>query len=436
MASSAMMPHPQPLPGPLQLHHPHHHYLPHSAVPSQQSSSSDFSFSVEQVGVLCEILQRHNLFDRLAQFLWTIPAVDEYRFSEGVLKAQAVISFHRHNFKELYAILQSHNFSPENHAELQELWMHAHYSEAEKIRGRELGAVGKYRIRRKFPLPRTIWDGEETSYCFRERSRTILRDSYRRNPYPSPKEKKELAERTSLTQTQVSNWFKNRRQRDRAAGCREEGSTQLCPADDPFCDSSAAEDELSATAVGTMLSMDNKQQPMEMSVGKAEADDDQTKPSRESGEGETQRLRHGQQQYNHTQQQQPQQQQQLQHFFLSSAPCSSTATHFPAHQQQQQSASCAQNQLIDAVTQEQRHRVPSAPVMLLHQNGTVPNGTAPTTVPTSSALAAAAWIAYGGYMGGSEGRYGFLPTGAESRNSAGGYGGGREAPPGMSYQSL
>ncbi|VDO17092.1 unnamed protein product, partial [Brugia timori] len=33
----------------------------------------------------------------------------------------------------------------------------------------------------------------------------------------SPKEKKELAEETHLTVTQVSNWFKNRRQRDRAA---------------------------------------------------------------------------------------------------------------------------------------------------------------------------------------------------------------------------
>jgi hypothetical protein len=39
--------------------------------------------------------------------------------------------------------------------------------QAEKIRGRPLGAVGKYRVRRKFPLPRTIWDGEETSYCFK-----------------------------------------------------------------------------------------------------------------------------------------------------------------------------------------------------------------------------------------------------------------------------
>jgi len=48
--------------------------------------------------------------------------------------------------------------------------------EAEKLRGRPLGAVGKYRVRRKFPLPRTIWDGEETSYCFKEKSRSVLRD--------------------------------------------------------------------------------------------------------------------------------------------------------------------------------------------------------------------------------------------------------------------
>lgn len=43
----------------------------------------------------------------------------------------------------------------------------AHYDEAEQHRGRPLGAVGKYRVRRKFPLPQTIWDGDETSYCFK-----------------------------------------------------------------------------------------------------------------------------------------------------------------------------------------------------------------------------------------------------------------------------
>ena len=35
---------------------------------------------------------------------------------------------------------------------------HNIHLQAEKIRGRPLGAVGKYRVRRKYPLPRTIWD--------------------------------------------------------------------------------------------------------------------------------------------------------------------------------------------------------------------------------------------------------------------------------------
>ena len=64
----------------------------------------------------------------------------------------------------MYRILEGFQFLEHNHPKLQMLWMKAHYIEAEKLRGRPLGAVGKYRIRRKFPLPRTNWDGEETSY--------------------------------------------------------------------------------------------------------------------------------------------------------------------------------------------------------------------------------------------------------------------------------
>jgi len=55
-----------------------------------------------------------------------------------------VVAFHSGNFKELYRILESHAFSPFNHARLQSLWLKAHYAEAEKARGRPLGAVGKY----------------------------------------------------------------------------------------------------------------------------------------------------------------------------------------------------------------------------------------------------------------------------------------------------
>ena len=49
------------------------------------------------------------------------------------------------------------------------MWLEAHYQEATKIRGRALGPVDKYRIRKKFPLPRTIWDGEQKTHCFKVR---------------------------------------------------------------------------------------------------------------------------------------------------------------------------------------------------------------------------------------------------------------------------
>ena len=54
----------------------------------------------------------------------------------------------------------------------------------------------------------------------KERTRSVLREAYLKNPYPNPAKKRELAQATSLTPTQVGNWFKNRRQRDRAAAAK------------------------------------------------------------------------------------------------------------------------------------------------------------------------------------------------------------------------
>ncbi|XP_013785875.1 homeobox protein six1-like [Limulus polyphemus] len=194
---------------------------PNVSPTSSPPAVPSFGFTQEQVACVCEVLQQSGNIDRLGRFLWSLPACEHLHKNESVLKARALVAFHRGNFKELYHILESHNFSPAAHPKLQTLWLKAHYIEAERIRGRPLGAVGKYRIRRKFPLPRTIWDGEETSYCFKEKSRNVLKDWYTHNPYPSPREKRELAEATNLTTTQVSNWFKNRRQRDRAAEVKE-----------------------------------------------------------------------------------------------------------------------------------------------------------------------------------------------------------------------
>ncbi|XP_034025110.1 homeobox protein SIX5 [Thalassophryne amazonica] len=182
----------------------------------QSFQKSALSFSTDQVSCLCEALLQAGNVDRLWRFLSTIPPSSELlRGNETLLKAQALVAFHREEFSELYAILQSHDFHPSNHGFLQDLYLKARYKEAERSRGRSLGAVDKYRLRKKFPLPKTIWDGEETVYCFKEKSRNALKECYKSNRYPSPDEKKNLAKVTGLSLTQVSNWFKNRRQRDR-----------------------------------------------------------------------------------------------------------------------------------------------------------------------------------------------------------------------------
>ena len=183
--------------------------------PTSDGNRKSLTFSPEQVACVCEALQQSGNIDRLARFLWSLPPSELLRGSEAVLKARASVAFHRGSFRELYAILESHKFDDASHPMLQQMWYKAHYMEAQKIRGRPLGAVDKYRLRRKYPLPKTIWDGEETVYCFKEKSRQVLKDSYKSNRYPTPDEKRNLAKKTGLTLTQVSNWFKNRRQRDR-----------------------------------------------------------------------------------------------------------------------------------------------------------------------------------------------------------------------------
>lgn len=185
------------------------------SMDSPTAARTSLAFSPEQVACVCEALQQGGNVDRLARFLWSLPQSDLLRGNESILRAQALVAFHQARYQELYSILESHSFNPSCHSSMQDLWYKARYTEAEKARGRPLGAVDKYRLRRKYPLPRTIWDGEETVYCFKERSRNALKDLYKQNRYPSPAEKRNLAKITGLSLTQVSNWFKNRRQRDR-----------------------------------------------------------------------------------------------------------------------------------------------------------------------------------------------------------------------------
>ncbi|CAB3989866.1 Homeobox SIX6 [Paramuricea clavata] len=143
------------------------------------------SFTPQQIANICETLEESGDIDRLARFLWSLPI------------APATL--------EALSKMES---------------LEAHYVEAERMRGRSLGPVDKYRVRKKFPLPRTIWDGEQKTHCYKERTRTLLRGFYLQDPYPNPTKKIKLAQDTGLTPTQVGNWFTNRRQRDRAAAAK------------------------------------------------------------------------------------------------------------------------------------------------------------------------------------------------------------------------
>lgn len=202
-------------------------------VPSPVFALPTLSFTVGQVASVCETLEESGDIERLARFLWSLPVahpnIQELNESEAVLRARAIVAFHAGHYRELYAILERHKFTKDSHGKLQAMWLEAHYQEAEKLRGRPLGPVDKYRVRKKFPLPRTIWDGEQKTHCFKERTRSLLREWYLQDPYPNPGKKRELASATGLTPTQVGNWFKNRRQRDRAAAAKNRMQQQSGP---------------------------------------------------------------------------------------------------------------------------------------------------------------------------------------------------------------
>lgn len=193
-------------------------------IPSPLFALPTLNFTVSQVAAVCETLEESGDIERLARFLWSLPVahpnISELNKNEAVLRARAIVSFHSGHYREMYSILEHHKFGKDSHGKLQAMWLEAHYQEAEKLRGRPLGPVDKYRVRKKFPLPRTIWDGEQKTHCFKERTRSLLREWYLQDPYPNPTKKRELAQATGLTPTQVGNWFKNRRQRDRAAAAK------------------------------------------------------------------------------------------------------------------------------------------------------------------------------------------------------------------------
>nr|XP_032830105.1 homeobox protein SIX2-like isoform X2 [Petromyzon marinus] len=214
-----------------------------ASVPGPQGAAGSGAAGVPEGGLMTGFSDEQQGGDvaRLARFLWALPGPAAASRDEAVLRARAHVAFHSGSYRELYDVLEGHAFEARHHAALQALWFRARYLEAERARGRALGAVDKYRVRKRHPPPRTIWDGERTSYCFKERARGALMESYGGARYPSPEQKLQLALATGLTATQVANWFKNRRQRDRAPG--PAGDRRQPRRSEPTGGSSAGDDD-------------------------------------------------------------------------------------------------------------------------------------------------------------------------------------------------
>jgi hypothetical protein len=64
-------------------------------VPTALMPFQSFGFTQEQVACVCEVLQQSGNIERLARFLWSLPSCDILHKNESVLKAKALVQFHR-----------------------------------------------------------------------------------------------------------------------------------------------------------------------------------------------------------------------------------------------------------------------------------------------------------------------------------------------------
>ncbi|XP_066466501.1 homeobox protein SIX6-like [Tiliqua scincoides] len=175
-------------------------------------------FSPSQVARVCEALHESGEFERLARFLWSLPPSLTLRHHEGLTYTPATCQD-----LELLA-----NPLPSG------TWLAPYCNQATAYHLEPLGALRpgdrclpghpaeRSPARKKVSnLPRdSTQDGDQKASSFKERTRNLLREWYLQDPYPNPSRKRHLAQTTGLTPTQVGNWFKNRRQRDRAASAK------------------------------------------------------------------------------------------------------------------------------------------------------------------------------------------------------------------------
>ena len=119
-------------------------------------------------------------------------------------------------FSQVLHLLSSSSYPHRLHQDLQNLWLNTVYQQAShKRNGKHLNAVDRYRLRKRFPFPPTISNGDETFHLYKKSVRELLAHFFETNPYPSPAEKRTLAKQCELSYQQIGNFFKNKRGRNK-----------------------------------------------------------------------------------------------------------------------------------------------------------------------------------------------------------------------------
>ena len=201
---------------------------PHSSYQVRQEPSRVFHFPTPPTTPTLA-MQGQVLVQRQMQGLPTIqspsyqtPNVETQIYNPTLLFAKGLFSAQR--FTEFQQFISSTSFPDSALLELRDLWLESVYSSHILKTGRSLTPMIRYRLRKRHPYPRTIWNGENTSYNVKQSSRDYLTSYYTLNPYPTAAERRILARDTGMEYKSVSHWFKNRRSRNKGNQSTESSS--------------------------------------------------------------------------------------------------------------------------------------------------------------------------------------------------------------------
>ena len=123
--------------------------------------------------------------------------------------------YQNQRYPEFQQFISTTNFPQSAVQELRDLWLDSVYQNHVNKTQKKLTPMIRYRLRKRHPLPKTIWNGEQTSYNLKQSARDYLIRYYEQNQYPTAVERRIISRDTGMEFKSVSHWFKNRRSRSK-----------------------------------------------------------------------------------------------------------------------------------------------------------------------------------------------------------------------------